>query len=117
MLLAHDLGTTGSKASRHDDDGALLASVTVAHNTVHGHGGVAKQNPPDWIDGVCRAEKAPSEHRGIDACCIEAVNISPTSRILRDSRLRTAGSIAGSTTRVRANDHAARTVNPKEATQ
>ena len=29
MIIAHDLGTTGNKASLHHDDGRIVASVTV----------------------------------------------------------------------------------------
>ena len=31
MLIAHDLGTTGNKASLHHDDGRLVTSVTVPY--------------------------------------------------------------------------------------
>ena len=33
MLIAHDLGTSGNKASLHDADGRLLAATTVGYPT------------------------------------------------------------------------------------
>jgi xylulokinase len=52
MIIAHDLGTTGDKASLHHDDGRLIASCTVAYPAHFGTGGLAEQNPCDWWDAV-----------------------------------------------------------------
>jgi xylulokinase len=57
MLLAHDLGTTGDKASLHDDEGRLVAAVTVHYPTRFGAGGVAEQDPRQWWDAVCAATR------------------------------------------------------------
>ncbi|SJN40174.1 Xylulose kinase [Microbacterium esteraromaticum] len=73
MIIAHDLGTTGNKASLHSDDGRLVASVTVPYPAHFAAGGVAEQNPQDWWDAVVRAtrdllartETAPSEITGL----------------------------------------------------
>lgn len=55
MILAHDLGTTGNKASIHDDSGRLLSATTVEYGTDFRPGGVAEQSPDDWWDAVREA--------------------------------------------------------------
>ncbi|HBR89367.1 MAG TPA: xylulokinase, partial [Microbacterium sp.] len=73
MLIAHDLGTTGNKASLHDDTGRLLASVTVSYPAHFAAGGIAEQYPGHWWDAVVsatrslveRAEVQPSEVTGL----------------------------------------------------
>ncbi len=57
MLVAHDLGTTGNKASLHDDSGRLLAATTVTYPTRYAPGGVAEQDPRDWWHAVCTATR------------------------------------------------------------
>ena len=57
MIIAHDLGTTGNKASLHHDDGRLVASVTVPYPAHFAAGGVAEQNPADWWDAVVAATR------------------------------------------------------------
>lgn len=55
MIIAHDLGTTGNKASLHTDDGRLIASVTTVYPTHFASGGVAEQDPAHWWKAVCQA--------------------------------------------------------------
>ncbi|GAB3603429.1 xylulokinase [Microbacterium aureliae] len=57
MLIAHDLGTTGDKASLHRDDGTLLAAVTVGYGTHYAAGGVAEQDPRQWWGAVVEATR------------------------------------------------------------
>lgn len=57
MIIAHDLGTTGDKASLHRDDGRLVASVTVPYPAHFAAGGIAEQDPQDWWDAVVRATR------------------------------------------------------------
>ncbi len=57
MLLAHDIGTTGDKASLHDDGGRLVAAVTVGYRTHYGPSGVVEQDPADWWDATCGATR------------------------------------------------------------
>lgn len=57
MIIAHDLGTTGNKASLHHDDGRLVASVTVPYPAHFAAGGVAEQDPADWWDAVVAATR------------------------------------------------------------
>jgi xylulokinase len=57
VILAHDLGTTGNKASLHTDDGRLLSAVTVGYPAHFADGGVAEQNAEDWWSAVVQATR------------------------------------------------------------
>ncbi|KAA0962374.1 xylulokinase [Microbacterium sp. ANT_H45B] len=57
MLIAHDLGTTGNKASLHHDDGRLVTSVTVPYPAHFAAGGIAEQDPDHWWDAVVAATR------------------------------------------------------------
>lgn len=57
MLVAHDLGTTGNKASLHQDDGVNVTSVTVEYPAHFGRDGVAEQDPEDWWSAVGEATR------------------------------------------------------------
>ncbi len=76
MLLAHDLGTTGNKASLHDDAGRLLAAVTESYPTHYGPNGVVEQDPESWWAAVCRATGRLLETAGVGAAGISAVGLS-----------------------------------------
>lgn len=69
MIIAHDLGTTGNKASLHSDDGRLVDSVTVNYGAHFAPGGIAEQDPADWWDAVVKATSQ----------LIEKSNTSPTN--------------------------------------
>lgn len=57
MLIAHDLGTTGNKATLVSNDGTMLASHTASYDADWGTDGKAEQNPTDWWDAVCAATR------------------------------------------------------------
>ncbi|MFJ4223065.1 xylulokinase [Microbacterium sp. NPDC089695] len=57
MIIAHDLGTTGNKASLHHDDGRLVTSVTVPYPAHFAAGGIAEQDPSDWWGAVVSATR------------------------------------------------------------
>ncbi|GLW07080.1 xylulokinase [Microtetraspora sp. NBRC 13810] len=76
MLLAHDLGTTGDKASLHEDDGRLVAAVTVTYPTRFGPGGVAEQDPADWWRAVGEATRRLLADTGVGAASVRAVGFS-----------------------------------------
>jgi xylulokinase len=57
VIISHDLGTTGNKASLHRDDGRLVASATVNYSAFFADGGVAEQNPDDWWNAVVEATR------------------------------------------------------------
>lgn len=57
LLLAHDLGTSGNKATLFELSGKLIRSRTVPylHGTRYYNGTWAEQNPDDWWDAVKRS--------------------------------------------------------------
>ena len=57
-LLAHDLGTSGNKATLFDTDGRLIASRTSAYETNVFHNNWAEQSPDDWWRAVCESSRA-----------------------------------------------------------
>jgi xylulokinase len=57
-LLAHDLGTSGNKATLYSEDGKLIASHTTAYPTRFFNGNWAEQEPADWWKAVCNSSQA-----------------------------------------------------------
>ena len=57
-LLAHDLGTSGNKATLFTPEGTLVDSVTVSYPVRFYNGNWAEQNPLDWWRAVCESTKA-----------------------------------------------------------
>lgn len=57
-LLAHDLGTTGDKATLFDESGRLLASAFAPYPTSYPHPGWAEHDPEDWWNAVCQSTRA-----------------------------------------------------------
>jgi xylulokinase len=47
-ILAHDLGTTGNKATLFDVTGSAIAATSAAYETAYPHPGWAEQDPADW---------------------------------------------------------------------
>lgn len=52
MLIAHDLGTSGNKASLHAVDGRMLASATASYPTRYAADTTSEQDPHDWWAAV-----------------------------------------------------------------
>jgi xylulokinase len=52
MILAHDLGTTGNKASLYSREGLLVGSENIAYATDYGPHGRVEQNAEDWWHAV-----------------------------------------------------------------
>lgn len=76
MIIAHDLGTTGDKASLHHDDGRLVASLTVAYTTDYGRGGVVEQDPGAWWSAVAEATRSLLATTSTAAADVRAVGFS-----------------------------------------
>jgi len=76
MIIAHDLGTTGNKASLHTDQGQLLASVTVPYGAHFAAGGIAEQNPDDWWNAVVEATRKLTESSGVEPSSVEGLVVS-----------------------------------------
>jgi xylulokinase len=58
FVLAHDLGTTGNKATLYDRAGQLVGAQFHAYDTEYPHNGWAEQNPEDWWRAVCGSTQA-----------------------------------------------------------
>jgi xylulokinase len=52
-ILAHDLGTTGNKATLYDPEGALVSNAFYAYDTEYAQASWAEQDPEDWWQAVC----------------------------------------------------------------
>ena len=57
-ILAHDLGTSGNKATLFDESGLLIASRTAAYPTDYASGNRAEQNPHDWWKAIVDTTQA-----------------------------------------------------------
>jgi xylulokinase len=73
-LLAHDLGTSGNKATLYTTDGELVASRTYPYDTKYFNANWAEQNPNDWWKAVCISTGQLIQ--GIDARQIACVSFS-----------------------------------------
>jgi xylulokinase len=76
VILAHDLGTSGNKASLHDEQGRTLASRTVSYPTDHGPGGKAEQDPEHWWAAVGEASRQLLAQAGVPPGAVTAVGLS-----------------------------------------
>ena len=57
FLLAHDLGTSGNKATLFTTEGELVTRRTSPYPTRYFHGNWAEQNPAQWWEAVCQSTK------------------------------------------------------------
>ncbi|WP_448073220.1 xylulokinase [Georgenia yuyongxinii] len=75
-LIAHDLGTSGNKASLHDETGRILDSATVSYPTLQSDGGVSEQDPAAWVDAVGRAMRELLAKTGTAAADVAGIVLS-----------------------------------------
>jgi xylulokinase len=75
-LLAHDLGTSGNKATLFACDGTLVASRTVAYDTHYFNGNWAEQDPEDWWRAVCQSTRALLAEARVDPGDVGVVALS-----------------------------------------
>jgi len=76
LILAHDLGTTGNKASLFDPQGDVLASVSEAYDTDYPRPGWAEQSAEDWWRAALVATRRLLAESGRDPADIAAVSFS-----------------------------------------
>lgn len=76
MIISHDLGTTGNKATLVDNDGTLRAAVTAPYGTDFGVGGKAEQDPHAWWAALATATADLLERSGCSADDIDVVSFS-----------------------------------------
>ncbi len=75
-VLAHDLGTSGNKATLFDREGGLVAGVFEAYGTDYPHPNWAEQDPADWWSAICRATRRLLAESGVASSAIVAVGFS-----------------------------------------
>jgi len=74
LLLAHDLGTSGNKATLFDETGKLIKSAVYAYDTVYSANTWAEQDPRDFWAAVCGTTN--EILRGINNRDVAAVSFS-----------------------------------------
>jgi xylulokinase len=75
-ILAHDLGTTGNKASLFDSQGKVCASSFFGYSTDYPRPNWVEQNPEDWWQAVCTSTRQLLETAHITASEIVCVSFS-----------------------------------------
>ena len=75
-ILAHDLGTSGNKASLYDTNGALGASVLYEYPTYYPDVNWVEQDAEDWWKAVCVSTKQLMEKAKVSPNEIIAVSFS-----------------------------------------
>lgn len=75
-LLAHDLGTSGNKATLYDTEGRLVDSAIYTYQTLYPHSRWVEQNPEDWWTAVCVTTRALLEKAAVKASDILCVSFS-----------------------------------------
>ena len=75
-ILAHDLGTTGDKATLFDENGLSQASSFWGYKTAYPHPNWAEQNPQDWWQAVCITTRQLMNSSGIDNRQIAGISFS-----------------------------------------
>ncbi|MFS0779947.1 xylulokinase [Neobacillus sp. 3P2-tot-E-2] len=75
-ILAHDIGTTGNKATLFSEDGSIVGSTFSGYDTNFQMIGWAEQNPNDWWKAVCETTKLLIRKSRIDARSIACVTFS-----------------------------------------
>ncbi|MDD4797194.1 MAG: xylulokinase [Eubacteriales bacterium] len=87
-ILAHDLGTSGNKATLYDIRGTLCASTVCGYATYYPHDQWVEQNPEDWWAAVCRSTQQLLEQAGVAPGQVLCVSFSAQMMgcLLVDSR-------------------------------
>ena len=75
-IIAHDLGTTGNKATLYDREGRLRGAAFHPYDTEYAHTGWAEQNPQDWWRAVCDSTRQLLADTGVNKSDIACVTFS-----------------------------------------
>ena len=76
-LLAHDLGTTGNKATLFDaEEGVALSSTSAAYPTTYPQPGWAEQDPADWERAIFQCTRRLLSQAHVEPSAIAAVSFS-----------------------------------------
>ena len=73
-IIAHDLGTSGNKATLFSTEGELVKSTHAGYDVKFFNGNWAEQNPMDWWEAICTSTK--ELIKGVDTSDIVAVSFS-----------------------------------------
>ena len=76
LILAHDLGTSGNKATLYAFDGTARGSVLAAYDTRFFNGCWAEQDPEDWWKAVCDSTRQLLETARVDPSDVAVVSLS-----------------------------------------
>jgi xylulokinase len=76
MILAHDLGTTGNKATLFDANGVAVAAAFEAYDTAYPQPNWAEQDPADWWRAVRDSTRKLLATGGVAPAEIAAVSFS-----------------------------------------
>lgn len=75
-LLAHDIGTSGNKATLFSTEGDLIKSNTISYGAHYFNGTWVEQEAEDWWNAVCESSRGLIHDAGIDEKDIAAVSFS-----------------------------------------
>jgi len=75
-ILAHDLGTTGNKATLYDAAGRLVGSAFYPYATEYARTNWAEQDPEDWWTAVCVSTKQLLAESGVGCQDVAAITFS-----------------------------------------
>lgn len=75
-ILAHDLGTSGNKATLYDEQGVLCCAVVCDYPTFYPQDRFVEQRPDDWWAAVCDSTKGLLEKAGIAPAQVLCVSFS-----------------------------------------
>jgi len=76
FILAHDLGTTGNKASLFNLNGQVVASTLASYNTDYPLPNWAEQNPADWASAIFNSTRELLEQAQISPAQVAVVSFS-----------------------------------------
>lgn len=75
-ILAHDLGTSGNKATLFSEDFKMMGSFISTYETDYFNGTWAEQDAEDWWQAVCITSKRLIDTLGIDPTDIAVISFS-----------------------------------------
>ena len=75
-ILAHDLGTSGNKATLFSRDGELIGATVYAYGCHYFNDNWAEQEPGDWWESICVTTRGLLQKTGIDKRDIAVVSFS-----------------------------------------
>jgi xylulokinase len=76
VIISHDLGTTGDKATLVSNDARVVLSCMSSYTTDFGSRGKAEQDPEAWWTAVCRATRQLLERAQLRPDDIDVVSFS-----------------------------------------